>query len=125
MLPLMQHEIHQRFESLFNSSDVDGLLAMYVPDAVLGGAPGTAPARGHDQIRPALFNFFAGGAQIHMETVVSIEYGDTLFLQAKWRIHGIGPNGIPFAINSTSAEVLRRGADGEWRFIIDNPFAAA
>ena len=125
MLPSMLRDIHRRFEAAFNSADVDGLLELYEPEAVLAAVAGEAPARGTVQIRAAIINFFAGGATITMETVAAMETGDIGFLQARWRLQGSGRDGTPFALEGTSAEVLRRQPDGGWRYVIDHPFAGA
>jgi len=33
-----------------------------------------------------------------------------------------GPDGKPVTLAAKSADVLRRQADGTWRFVIDNPW---
>ena len=115
-------EVHATFEAVFNSGDVDGLLALYEPGAILMSAPGQAPARGHDEIRASIVNFLAGGATIRLETVQAVETGDLALLKGKWRIDGNSLDGQPFVMTGVSAEVVRRQSDGRWLFVIDNPF---
>ena len=116
-------DVHPLFESVFNSADVEGLLALYEPDAVLTSAPGQEPARGRDQIRASIIAFLAGGATIQLETVQAVQAGDLGLLRGKWLIHGSSLDGQPFVLSGVSAEVLRRQPDGRWLFVIDNPFA--
>jgi ketosteroid isomerase-like protein len=118
-------DVHHLFESAFNAADVDGLLALYEPGAVLGSAPGQEPARGRDQIRGSIINFLAGGANIHLETVQVMEAAGLGLLRGKWLISGASMDGQPFVLSGVSAEVLRRQPDGRWLFVIDNPFAGA
>jgi hypothetical protein len=37
-----------------------------------------------------------------------------------WSIDGIGPDGKHVHLGGSAADFLRRGADGLWRYIIDN-----
>ena len=39
-----------------------------------------------------------------------------------WTFAGTGPDGKPVKMAGRSADVLRRQADGSWRFVIDNPW---
>ena len=115
-------DVHPLFEATFNSADVDGLLALYEPDALLASTAGQEPARGRDQIRAAVLNFLAGGATIQLETVLALETGDMGLLQGRWLLRGNSLDGNPFVLNGTSVEVLRRQPDGRWLYVIDSPF---
>jgi len=35
---------------------------------------------------------------------------------------GTGPDGRPITVQGTSADVLRKQADGRWLLVIDHPF---
>jgi ketosteroid isomerase-like protein len=37
-----------------------------------------------------------------------------------WRIDGTGRDGKEAHLKGTACDIVRRGADGRWRFIIDN-----
>ena len=37
-----------------------------------------------------------------------------------WSIDGTGPNGKRVHIGGSASDVVRRGADGLWRYLIDN-----
>jgi ketosteroid isomerase-like protein len=41
--------------------------------------------------------------------------------QAKWSVIGTDPDGKPVTMSGRSADVVRRQADGTWKFVIDNP----
>jgi ketosteroid isomerase-like protein len=47
--------------------------------------------------------------------------GDLALTQSKWRLDIAG--GDP--VEGTTAEVVRRQADGSWKYILDNPFGGA
>ena len=107
-------EIHSLFERAFNSGDVEAMLALYEPGAVL--VAGGQPVTGHDGIRDALNLFLSGGARMKLDTRAVIESGDGLAV-----LHGAWSLGPPAATQGLSTEVVRRQPDGRWMFVIDNP----
>jgi len=114
-------EAHELFTRAFNAGDVDGLMALYEPDALLLTDP---PAKGTQAIREALEGFLALKGKIELETVHAFQNGDVALLRSKWRLKGTGPDGKPIEMQHSSAEVVRRQPDGSWRYIIDHPFGA-
>ena len=112
-------QIHRLFESAFNAADLDALMALYEPDAVLVPQPGSV-ARGGDQVREALGRYLALRGRITLETKLVLEVGDLAYLANTWSLDGTGPDGQPLTLGATTAEVARRQADGSWRYVIDN-----
>ncbi len=51
-----------------------------------------------------------------------LEADDLALVVGTWTFEGTGPDGEPVRL---SADVLRRQADGTWRFVIDNPWGTA
>jgi ketosteroid isomerase-like protein len=47
--------------------------------------------------------------------------GDFALLSSDWRLKGVAPNGSPIESAGRSAEVGRRGPDGDWYYLIDDP----
>ncbi len=107
-------EIHVLFERAFNIGDVEAILALYEPGAVL--VSGGKPVTGHNGIRDALNVFLSSGAQMKLDTRAIIESGEGLAV-----LHGAWSLGPPSATQGLSTEVVRRQPDGSWRFVIDNP----
>ena len=46
--------------------------------------------------------------------------GDTAQIVLDWSIDGTGPDGEIVHMHGTASDIMRRGADGFWRYIIDN-----
>lgn len=111
-------QLHREFEAAFNASDLNALLALYEPDAVLIPQPGVV-ARGLDEIGPALQQFLALGAQIVIDTKTVLTVGDLAYLTNRWSLSGTGPDG-PLDMGAVTAETARRQDDGTWLYVIDN-----
>lgn len=112
-------QIHPEFESAFNAGDMDGLLALYEPDAALIPQPGTL-AQGLDEIKPALQAFLDLGGTISLDTKTVVTVGELAYLSNRWSLTGTTPDGGPLEMGAVTAEVARRQADGTWVYVIDN-----
>ena len=115
-------EMHPAFAAAFNAGDIDALLELYEEGGVVTPQPGVM-ATGHAAIRAALGGFLGLNGVIVMTTKTVIPAGDLALLHAEWTLNGTGPDGAPIALAARSSEVIRRQADGTWRFIIDNPYS--
>jgi uncharacterized protein (TIGR02246 family) len=112
-------EIHRLFEDAFNAGDIDGLMALYEPDAAVIPQPGSV-VHGTEQVRAGLQAFLALQGRITLDTKLVVTVGDLAFLSNTWSLTGTGPDGKPLTMGATTAEVVRRQADGTWRYVIDN-----
>ena len=111
--------IHRNFEAAFNAGDLDGLLALYEPDAVLIVEPGVVIDT-MEGISGALQWFLSLGGQITLDTKLTAQAGDLAYLANRWTLTGTDPEGNDFEMGATTAEVAKRQPDGSWRYIIDN-----
>jgi uncharacterized protein (TIGR02246 family) len=112
-------EIHRLFQDAFNAGDIDGLMALYEPDAAVIPQPGSV-VHGTEQVRAGLQDFLALQGRISLDTKLVVTVGDLAFLSNTWSLTGTGPDGKPLTMGATTAEVVRRQADGTWRYVIDN-----
>jgi ketosteroid isomerase-like protein len=95
-----------------NAGDLEGLVALYEPDAVLA-VMGEAPAVGHDAIR-AVYTRMLQKIDRFPPAVAAptLRQGDLALTSSRLR------NG------AVTAEVARRRPDGSWRWILDQPAIA-
>jgi uncharacterized protein (TIGR02246 family) len=108
-------DIHALFLDAFNRGDLEALVALYEPNALL--VTGSGPAVGHDAIRHAYRHILAHGTGMELKTAMVLECSDGLaVLHASWTYH-LGDN----AIGGLSTEVIRRQPDGSWLFVVDEP----
>jgi uncharacterized protein (TIGR02246 family) len=112
-------QLHRQFEEAFNAGDLDGLLALYEPDAALIPEPGVV-VHGRDEIGSALQGYLDVGGTIKLDTKTSVVVDDLAYLINRWLLTGTDPDGTPLEMGSLTAEIARRQEDGSWRFVIDN-----
>jgi ketosteroid isomerase-like protein len=108
--PAMQPEdLGEYFLERANDGDVEGLVALYEPGAVLAFPPGQLAA-GHEEIRAVYAELLAGRpvfSSAGQQPV--IRHGDLALTST--RLPGGG----------ATVEVARRQPDGSWRWVIDQP----
>jgi uncharacterized protein (TIGR02246 family) len=115
-------QIHQCFERALAARDLDAMVDIYTDDAVIVPEAGQV-LRGADAIREHLSGLLAMSPELESETTVNVRAGDTAMLRARWKMRIRTPAGEA-DITGESTEVLRLGADGVWKCVIDNPYSA-
>jgi uncharacterized protein (TIGR02246 family) len=120
-LPATQPEqLHGLFDQAFNAADIEGLMALYEPGAVLIPQPG-AISEGTDAIREALTWFLDRKGKITLDSRLVVQAGDLAYLANRWSlVGGTMPDGSPADMGATTAEVARRQPDGTWLYVLDN-----
>lgn len=112
-------QLHIRFQIAFNRQDLDSILALYEPGAVLAGIAG--PVHGADAIREAYRGFLAMLPTIEVQTLGVNRAGDLAMLHGKWVLRETGPDGAEVRREGRNTETARLQPDGRWLFVIDNP----
>ncbi|MEV4129848.1 DUF4440 domain-containing protein [Nocardia sp. NPDC049707] len=108
------------FAAAFNSGSLAAVAEVYEERAVFVPQPG-APTTGAE-LASATAEFLALGLPITLQPRHTYVVDDIALLIVDWVIDGTGPDGEHVHIEGTATDVARRGADGLWRYIIDNPF---
>jgi ketosteroid isomerase-like protein len=115
-------DMNAAFAAAVNSGDVENLIALYEPDALLAPEPGKR-ARGHADIRRAFGHLLALGGTMESRNNYCMEVGDLALLQGEWTLAGAAPDGTPVVLTSRTAEIVRRQPDGSWLYVVDHAFA--
>jgi uncharacterized protein (TIGR02246 family) len=109
------------FAQRVGAGDVDGLLALYEPEAVFEPQLGTV-LRGTEQIRPALTELAALTPRIDYTAEPDYVVVDDIAMVANtWTMTAQLPDGTIHREAGLSADVLRRQPDGSWLILIDQP----
>ncbi|MGH2909629.1 MAG: YybH family protein [Solirubrobacteraceae bacterium] len=92
-----------------NAADLDGVVALYEPEAVLA-LPGEGSAAGHNATRRFYAELLAGKPRFEPgQQLPALRLGDLALTST--RLVGGG----------ATAEIARRQADGSWRWAVDRP----
>lgn len=105
-----------------NAGDIDAAVAMYEPGATFVAEPGK-PVTGAAAIREVMTGFIAMKPTMTMEVSLVVESGDMALLHSRWTLKGTAPDGSPVEMAMQGTEVVRRQVNGNWLFVIDNPFS--
>ena len=116
-------DMNAAFAAAFNSGDIEQLLALYEPDAVLAPQPGLR-AVGLEAIREALLRLLGLGGTMRSENLYCLRSGDIALLQGSWTLSTADREGEPVELASRTAEVVRRQPDGSWLYVADHAFGS-
>src|SRR4051794_32405212 len=117
-------QLNLAFADRFNTRDLDGLMALNIPEVVFVPAPGR-PVEGEANVRGALEQFLSLNLPISMTVRNVFQTGSTGLAVADWTINGTGPDGSEIALAGTTADVAIYDDEHGWRYVIDNPFGTA
>ena len=110
-------DIHPSVEAGVNNQDLDGLVALYAPDAAMV-LPDGSTVTGTEAIREQWAGLLAMKGRMTLRSRYAIEAGDLAILSNEWTF-----TAGELTMGATTAEVARRQADGGWLYVIDHPFA--
>jgi len=103
----------------FNSGKVDELLPLYEPEVMLI-KPDGRPVTGLAEMAADLEYLVSFGLPLKANTRHVFTNDDLSLIILDWAIDGTGPDGKQVHFHGSASDVLRRGTDGIWRYVIDN-----
>ena len=115
-------DMNAAFAAAVRSGDVEEVLALYEPGALLASQPGRR-SRGIEEIRAALTELVAIGGTIESRNNYCMQVGEIALLQGEWTLSTTAPDGSPLELGSRTAEIVRRQEDGSWLYVVDHAFA--
>lgn len=113
--------IYGLLKNLFRAGDLEGLVALYEPDAAMVANPGQT-VHGAPRIREVFKSFLALNGQYELDAPHVVRSGELALLSAGWSFSATDPEGNPLELGGTTADVVRLQPDGTWRYVIDNPW---
>jgi ketosteroid isomerase-like protein len=116
-------ECDELFETNLNSGDLEGLVALYEPQACLVNQDRTL-VRGTDAIRLSFAELLAAHAKSTGHSTRVVQAGEDLaVLYNDWNLTVDGQDGNPISLSHKAIEVVRCQPDRTWMFVIDDPYA--
>jgi uncharacterized protein (TIGR02246 family) len=118
-MPDSPDQLHRAFQDAFNCHDLESIVALYEPEAVLVTADGTV--EGQEAIRKRYRDALLSRPSIDVRTLSVNIAGDLVLLHGRWLLRETGPDGSEVRREGWNTEMARRQPDGRWLFVIDNP----
>ncbi len=103
-----------------NSGDVDGVVGLYEPTAVLAEDPGHA-LEGRDAIKALIAAFSASKSRFTLHGFEVVKTGDVALVRSRWTVNTVDDSGRPLETTVSPAHVVRRNEAGHWLVAIDWP----
>ena len=118
-LPTKPEDMVAALVERFNSGNVDELLPLYEPEVTLI-KPDGRPVTGIDEMAADLKYLVSFGVPLKANTRHVYTNDDIAMIILDWAIEGTGPDGKQVHFHGSASDILRRGTDGIWRYLIDN-----
>jgi ketosteroid isomerase-like protein len=103
----------------YNTGDADAALRLFEPAAVLATQPGET-ATG-DTLHRSIAGFLGQVRSIDIRVRHVYEADGVALLVTDHVTELVRPGDAPVRVSGTATDVARRGRDGRWRYLIDNP----
>ena len=103
----------------FNSGQVSAMMALHAPESVFVENDGRTLTD-----RAAIAARLERDLKLGLPLTATVRHvfvaGDIAQIVVDWSIDGAGPDGAEVRLNGSACDIVRRGADGFWRYLIDN-----
>lgn len=118
-LPTKPEDVIPSLVERFNSKNLEAMMELYAPEAVFVANDGRTIT---DRSEFAALFQRDMNLGVPLKAIVRHVFvgGDTAQIILDWSIHGPDPEGKLVHVHGTASDIMRRGADGIWRYIIDN-----
>ena len=102
---------------------VDDILTLYETNAVFV-TQDRQRVSGHAGLREVMSVFASVRPRLTIDLTMVARQGDDLaVIYNDWSLSAAGPDGAKIEQSGRAIEVVRRQADGTWRFAFDDPYA--
>ena len=118
-LPTEPEDVIPSLVERFNSGKVSAMMALHAPESVFIANDGRT-ITDHAEIAARLERDLRLGVPLVAKVRHVFVADDIAQIVVDWSIDGTGPDGERVHLGGTACDIVRRGADGCWRYIIDN-----
>lgn len=117
-------KFYDAWQERFNAWDLDALVDMYVSDVTYVNPDGKELI-GQSAVRADFEGLFAMKPQVELGDRRHVVYRDIVLTTNHWKLRLTNADGTVQDLTGGGIEVIRKGADGGWRFIIDDASRSA
>jgi len=118
-LPTKPEDVIPSLVERFNARNLEAMMELYSPEAVFVANDGRVITD-----RSKFAALFQRDMNLGVPLKAHVRHvfvgGDTAQIVLDWAIDGTDADGKPVHVHGTASDIMRRGADGVWRYIIDN-----
>jgi ketosteroid isomerase-like protein len=118
-LPTNPEDVIPSLVERFNARNLDAMMELYSPEAVFVANDGRVITD-----RSEFAALFQRDMNLGVPLKAHVRHifvgGDTAQIVLDWTIDGTDADGKPVHVHGTASDIMRRGDDGVWRYIIDN-----
>ena len=108
----------------FNSGKISAMMGLYDSEAVLIADDGRT-VTDRAEIAAELERDLSLGLPLGAKARHVFVADDIAQIVLDWSIDGTGPDGKHVHLGGSASDIVRRGADGLWRYLIDNNLGTA
>jgi uncharacterized protein (TIGR02246 family) len=112
-------QVHLTWLDAINAGDIEAVLQLYEAESAIVNPDGELIG-GLDAVREVTAGLLALEPHFELRVARVLQCGDVALLLSPWTMAGKA-DGSPLTLHGTTTDVVRRGPDGTWRFVIDNP----
>jgi len=117
--------LHAIIADAFSRGDVGAFLAAHEKDASVVIPPDGTCAHGLDEIRAATAPIISLRPRMTSVVYKTLRSSELALTHASWDLDGTAPDGTRTQLSGTGTIVSRRGPDGTWRIVLDDPQSGA
>lgn len=110
-------QVHTLFADYVTARDVDGMISLFEPDAVLLADSGGAEARGAEQLRAACDSLCGPDTRLDVRTDAVHVKGELALASSTWT----ATTAAGQTTRAGARQVVRRQPDGRWLLVIVEP----
>ena len=118
-LPSEPEDVIPSLVERFNSGKVSAMMALHALESVFIANDGRT-ITDHAEIAARLERDLRLGLPLVAKARHVFVADDIAQIVVDWSIDGTGPDGERVHLGGTACDIVRRGVDGRWRYIIDN-----
>jgi ketosteroid isomerase-like protein len=118
-LPTKPEDVIPSLVKRFNSGKIEEMMALFAPEAVFVAHDGRT-ITDRAEFTAIIEHDIKLGLPLKANVRHVFVGADTAQIVLDWSIDGKGRDGKMVHMHGSASDIVRRGADGVWRYIIDN-----
>jgi len=111
------------FQNCVRNGDVDGALDCFVDEAIYVTRIGTFVS-GKENIRKALDQVCGLKPDLQAQRSKGFTVDNITAWVDEWTMKAKLPNGTELEMKGTSSDILKKQPNGNWAYLVDNPYGA-